>query len=381
MTWALITGEYPPHHGGVADYTATLARELASRGDAVRVFAPPCGSPDIAEPGITVHRLPDVFGARGRRAAQAILDALPHPRAAVVQYVPQAFGMRGCNVAFAAWLTRLRRYPLVVMFHEVAVTVRPETPLTYRLQAAITRVMARFALRAADVILISTPAWDARLRALGTPRAAPDWAPVPSNIALASEPAASAAIRARYARGAGMLLGHFGTYREAFGRETLAALAARLVGDDDALLFVGRGSERFAGEVAAAHPALRGRVHGTGGLASQALADHLGACDLLVQPYEDGVTTRRGSITGALALGIPIATTSGATTEDLWRTSAAVSLAPVGDPEAFVASVRRLAGDETERRRLRHAARTLYAERFAIAHTATLLHRRMRAGT
>jgi glycosyltransferase involved in cell wall biosynthesis len=130
--------------------------------------------------------------------------------------------------------------------------------------------------------------------------------------------------------------------------------------------------------VAERHPALRGRVYGTGGLGAQELANHLASCDVLVQPFEDGVTARRGSVTGALALGVPVATTSGPTTEDLWRTSAAVSLAPADDRGALIANVLRLASDEGERARLRERSRALYDERFAIGHTVEALRRAMR---
>ena len=50
----------------------------------------------------------------------------------------------------------------------------------------------------------------------------------------------------------------------------------------------------------------------------QALADHIGACDLLIQPYPDGISSRRTSAMAGLALGIPVITTTGSLTESLW---------------------------------------------------------------
>jgi hypothetical protein len=170
MTWALITGEYPPQASGVADYTFALAAALVAEGDAVHVFAPPCVTVSTVAYGITVRRLPDAFGPRCRRMLGAALAALLEPRAAVLQYVPQTFGLRGCNIPFTRWLRTLRGYPLFVMFHEVSVTVRPATPLKYRVQAFATRIMAKSVIDAGDALLISTPAWEGLIRRLGSPR-------------------------------------------------------------------------------------------------------------------------------------------------------------------------------------------------------------------
>ena len=43
--WAVLTGEYPPQPGGVADYTALVAGGLAAASDLVTVYAPPAAAP------------------------------------------------------------------------------------------------------------------------------------------------------------------------------------------------------------------------------------------------------------------------------------------------------------------------------------------------
>jgi len=62
MTWALITGEYPPQPGGVGDYTRLVAAGIASVGGEVHVWAPAVPeAPACTDPGVVVHRLPGHF--------------------------------------------------------------------------------------------------------------------------------------------------------------------------------------------------------------------------------------------------------------------------------------------------------------------------------
>jgi glycosyltransferase involved in cell wall biosynthesis len=380
MSWVLLTGEYPPQRGGVADYTQHLAAALAADGDSVHVLAPPWGERLDHVDGITIHRLPDRYGPRSRAFLRPLLSAVPSPRAAVVQYVPQAFGMRGCNIPFAMWLRALRGYPLFIMFHEVSVTVRPDTPLKYRLQALATRIMASHAIGAADVSFVSTPAWEPLLHRLGSPRSPIDWTGIPSGIALCGTPAATARIRAQLCFEDGTLvLGHFGTYRERFSRDALRHVVPRVMRDRRrTMLFMGRGSERFAADLLAEAPVLAGRIRGVGELPAQALSDHLAACDLLIQPFEDGVTTRRSSVAAALALGVPVATTTGWATEALWAASAAVGLAPAASFDALADVVDQLTCDSAARTEMGERGRALYRQHFAIEHTVAALRR---AGT
>jgi glycosyltransferase involved in cell wall biosynthesis len=114
-------------------------------------------------------------------------------------------------------------------------------------------------------------------------------------------------------------------------------------------------------------------VHATGPLDPESLSHHIAACDVLIQPYPDGATTRRTSLMVGLAHGKPIVTTESEVTEPLWTQSNAVGIAPAGDADAFVKLLRSLLQDPAERTRMAHAARKLYQERFDISHTLAAL--------
>ena len=62
--WHLITGEYPPQPGGVADYTRLVAQGLADVGDKVHVWTQTAEGVPYDDRGVTVHFLPDCFGPR-----------------------------------------------------------------------------------------------------------------------------------------------------------------------------------------------------------------------------------------------------------------------------------------------------------------------------
>ena len=131
-------------------------------------------------------------------------------------------------------------------------------------------------------------------------------------------------------------------------------------------LCIGRRSGAFVADFVSRHPAFAGRVKSTGEVDRAQLSDALQACDLLVQPYPDGVTTRRTSVMAGLAHGIATVTTSGALTERVWAETGAVALVPAGDPRAIASEVVRFLGDEHQRASLAARGRSTYVERFAM---------------
>src|SRR5205085_12603024 len=62
--WHLITGEYPPQPGGVSDYTRWVASGLASAGDNVHVWCPPCQTSSVDDSQVIVHRELGSMGLR-----------------------------------------------------------------------------------------------------------------------------------------------------------------------------------------------------------------------------------------------------------------------------------------------------------------------------
>ncbi len=370
MHWIILTGEYPSQPGGVSDYSRLVARGLAQAGDRVTVFAPDGDVQTPADDGVDVRRVPVLFGRSGLQQLAAELQQLDQPARLLVQYVPQAFGDKSINVGFCHWLFRRRELPVDVMFHEVAFPWRLQ-PLKHNLLAAAHRVMASLATRSADRVFVSVPAWQRVLPRRTKSGGTIQWLPVPANLTeTPPDEALVADMRARIAPNSeDRVIGHFGTYSDP--SNVLTELLPRLLQASPLLrlVLVGRNSCEFAGRLTRPHPDLARRITATGGLPAEQAAVSLAACDLLVQPYPDGISTRRGSVMAGLALGLPIVTAAGAQTEDIWQQTQAVLLANANTVNSLHAAVERLLLTPEDRKQFGRRGQALYQQRFCLAKT------------
>ena len=373
-TWHIITCEYPPQSGGVADYTRLVALGLAARGDRVHVWAAAVAEPGPGEAGVEVHRLTGRFGPRTLAALGRGLNAAG-PGQILVQYVPQGFGMKGMNLPLCLWLFARRRAGLMIMFHEVAVALGWQQPMRHNVIGVVHRAMAFVLARAARRCFVAAAAWEPLLRPLAPAVATISWLPVPSNVPVVDDPAGVLAVRKTMMMEGGIILGHFGTAREPWIAARLAAVVPPLLRKcpEAAFLLLGRDSLDMRSRLLAVTPELHARVRASGPLAPADVSRHLGACDVMLQPYGDGVSTRRTSLMAALAHRRTVMTTSGVLTEPLWEQSGAVALADAGDAAAMGVGLAHLIDDARERARLGAAAGALYAQRFDIAHTIAAL--------
>jgi len=368
--WIILTGEYPPRLGGVSGYCQLVARGLAEEGDSVHVCAP---SLSQSQSGITAWSLPDHYGLRSLLWLDQHLRRLC-PDRLLVQYTPHAFGYKAMNVPFAAWLAlRARRIaPVWVMFHEVAF---PFTwrPAKYALLAGVHRLMARLLVTAAQRIFVATPAWEMLLRRCAPRCASIEWLPVPSTIPVYHNPSITAALRLRYASPHSPLVGHFGTYGSAVIRlliPTVQQIARQRT--DVHFLLLGRRAAEFCQQLLQVEPMLAGRLHALTETGDEAVSLHLQTCDLLLQPYPDGVTSRRTTVMAGLAHGIPIVSNRGPLSESCW-TNEVVAVASGPDPKALADRVMALLDDSAQRYALGQRGAEVYRHRFALEHTIARL--------
>jgi|SRR5579871_31404 len=366
LSWHIITSEYPPQIGGVSDYTRQVATGLATQGDNVHVWCPASGNAE--DEGVTVH------GEMGRMTPQDLrrvgrqLDQFPAPRRILVQWVPHGYGYRSMNLGFCWWLRQraARRDSVDLMVHEPYLDFQLRS-WRQNGAAAVHRLMTAVLLSAASRVWMSIPAWEKCLRPYAFGRALPfAWLPIPSTVPVVASKACTAEVRRRFAPDGTVIIGHLGTYGWPI-TSLLEPVLETLAEDPRAqsILLMGRGSDAFRAKIIAAKPDRAARIHATGELPPQELSCHLAACDLLLQPYPDGVSSRRTSFMAGLSHGKPVVTTSGALTEDLWAASASVPIASGGASE-LIEWTRRLCDNAGERSRFGMAATELYRQHFEL---------------
>jgi len=243
------------------------------------------------------------------------------------------------------------------------------------LVAAVHRTMIVILLMAASRVWVSIPHWETLLRpfSFGRDRIF-GWLPVPSNIPVVDDPQGIMDLRARFTPHAEPLLGHFGAYDPYMTRLMLKLVPLMLTQHDKlVILLIGKGSVELRNLLIQQHPDLGQRVHATGLQSSQDLSRHISACHVVLQPYQDGVSGRRGSAMALLAHGRAVVTTREKATENCWIESGAVKLVKPADIDAMVEVTRSLLDDADARCRLGAAARALYDERFDVKRTITAL--------
>ncbi|WP_180541762.1 glycosyltransferase family 4 protein [Nevskia soli] len=373
----ILTGEYPPVRGGVADYTALVAKGLADRGESVQVWTGGDESTDT-EGSIRVHRIAQGFGRAGLRALDRAWNEPAGPRRVIVQWTPHSFGMRSLNLPLAYWLrTRARRHQdqIELMVHEPFLAFGEGT-WKQDAAAAVQRVMMALLLDAAWRVRVAIPAWEARLRPWCLTRQhAFEWAPVPSNIP--EYPDLREVLRARAAIGgpAQMVVGHFGTFRRDVACLLFPVLEELLRTTDARVLLAGRGSDEFADTFTSRNSDFDRRISSFGELEAEEVAIVLSACDVLLQPYPDGISTRRGTAMAALALGIPMVSNLGHLSEPKWRDTEAARIMNSASAQELTAAVRAVLQDRNLRAGLSANARSTYQAQFALSHTIDSLLR------
>jgi glycosyltransferase involved in cell wall biosynthesis len=364
-TWHIITCEYPPQIGGVSDYTCLLAQKLHGAGDKVHVWAPGCASEpsEKEEGGVHVHRSLGDFSKPHLSATEERISQIDknRPRTFLVQWVPHGYGKRAMNMGFCRWLEHLVKYGnrLELMVHEPYLE-SGQGSWKQRIVAQVHRRMIRIVLKASSRVYMSIPAWE---RYLG-PYAPSDremvWLPIPATVRVVNDVRATSARRRRIGEHS-LILGHLGTYSKTIAAVLGPALISILRAVPNAhSLLLGSGSEPFAVLLKAQAPELENRIHAAGLLTREDLSHHLSACDLMLQPFPDGLSSRRTSLMNALAHGVPVVSSSGHLTEELWEVSGGVALAATGAAPDLAEACIQLLTDSAKRNELAKRGTALY---------------------
>lgn len=353
----LVTGEYPPTVGGVADYTRLLAHHLRDVGVAPSVLSSRAPAPRCTDvQAIPVHRVVrDWDFGSWREIADHVARA--RPDILHVQYQAGAFDGRAAIPLLPLRFAGAASPHLVVTFHDL------QPPYLFPKAGRLRRVALRYLAREATGVIVTNGEDLARMPPRRT--LPPLLIPIGSNIPQYQGDHASATrtIRQRLGLpGDTFLLAFFGLLGASKGVETLLTALRRLNESGPRryhLLVVGGQSSSTDWHTSkpAALPALvsglglTGFVHETGQVDPAAVAEFLSGSDLVVLPYRDGASWRHGSLLAALKQGRPTIVTpppayyDGGGRLPRFADGKNTLLAPRGDAGVLASIIARVAAD------------------------------------
>ena len=305
--------------GGVGAYTFELAKALRDRGARVSVLTSVAASGG-GEEGISAHPVVE-------RWRPAIWRSVPELAREIgadwihVQYQTAAFGMNpAINFGPQRWRRATgNRIGLAWTYHDLLVPY-----LFPKAGDRLRRWVTERPLHAADLTIVTNQAdYMALAPKVDDRRERLVNIPIGSNITgVELTPEERAARRASLGYGPDdIVLAYFGFLNRSKGGLTLIRAVQRLAQERDAirLLMIGE-------RVGASDPTnyaylqeveslirelgLGERVRWTGRLSDEEVATALNACDVLLMPYEDGASLRRGTLMAGLANGCAIVTTT-----------------------------------------------------------------------
>ncbi len=352
MKIGMISGEFPPVPGGVGDFTRILAERLEGLGHELRI---------LCRHGSAHESLQlSTVGGWGLGSLTPILEwARRHqPDVINLQFQTAAYDMS----PFVHFLPGMLDVPLVTTFHDL------RFPYLFPKAGRLRNWIVMHLARSSAGVITTNQEDDQNLQALPNRRLIP----IGSNI-LSCGIAGKQRSDLRRCLGIDencFLLGHFGFIQESKGVDYLLEAVAKLrgVGQDLRLVFIGGRDNLADGSPASGSAYLRqleGRIRQldlgeaiqwTGLLPDEEVAAYLAAVDLVVLPFKDGASYRRGSLMAAIHQGCAVLTTEPAVKVETFEHGDNLWLIAPGSAEAIEGGIAELMGDGSRLGRLRAGA-------------------------
>jgi polysaccharide biosynthesis protein PslF len=354
----LLTGEFPPRVGGIADYTARLAESLQSVGLNVVVLVG--NDHPITTSGVKstvpVERLSS--GVDRWILLNAVTQRIGSgPCIVHIQYQTAAFGMHPAINFLPKWL-RWRRpgARVVVTCHDVRL------PYLFPRAGRVREVVTHWMIDQSHAAIFAD---DGDRHWAG---ARPEHALVPIGSGVPVVPFQE---KGHHDNDEPFRLGYFGFMNASKGVSTLLEAASELVRQKRQLRLVLIGDAlgdadptnsqtRASVEQEIDHLGLSRCIERTGTLSLHDVSVELQRCDALVFPFDDGASFRRSSLTAALVHARPIITTlqpNGRNGIPGFESGDSVLLVPPRDAGALSDAIVRLMEDESLRSAISNGAK------------------------
>lgn len=308
----LVVQGLPPVHDAIGEYTACLAREL-SQSLEIRVLT----SRDQSVEPLQNAVIDSCFSLQDSRRFDGLLRSLikTDADAVVLQYNPFAWGSRGWAPdlvnAIRSFKAARPDVVLAVMFHE---TFMMNPGFRSWLMRLYQRRQFENLCSASDISFFSTELWTQQCR-----KAHPDLnafhLPVGANLPVSTHDH-SATRQQWQIQQNDFVCGVFGGAHPSrmlpWIERAIEQIAQRCHPKQQVVL-LHVGGEPIHWTVPNVH------VVSTGRLPAKEATDAVAIMDLMINPFSDGISTRRGSAMAALQNGVPVLTTRGHATDSLWE--------------------------------------------------------------
>jgi polysaccharide biosynthesis protein PslF len=352
-----ITGEYPPMHGGIADYTAQLARALESHGWESLVMTSEKAGMDSRDDRVvaTVDQWDGRIFDTLRRAISSTNPDVIH-----IQYQTGAFQMRpSINFLPLRMGVRSRPIPVITTYHDLL------RPYLFPKAGQIRRWVNRALAFGSDAIILTNERDYRQVKSYRWFRDRVWRIPLGSNIPRAGTVDRDEVLEQYDLETCGFVVGFFGFLTADKG---IADLLDALERPDM------RGVELLviSGELATTdttnrryHDGILKRLDNasvptkvTGYLPPGDVAAALRAVDLIAMPFASGASLRSGTLLAALQSGTPVVTTDPRPGDTLspFSPGESIWLVPVSETDFLHEAIQLLRNEPSLRHRLSAAA-------------------------
>lgn len=306
MRIGILTGEYPPLQGGVGAFSHILAQHLLLLEQDVVIFSEARAQQQRDDLLLTTHQ-----GRWNHEAVRAVRRWIQAQQLDLVnmQFQTAAYSMS----PWVHFLPHFSSVPLVTTFHDL------RFPYLFPKAGPLRDWIVRYLARSSSGVIVTNHEDGAQLADVPVL----DVIPIGSNIQprRLSEAERHAWRQRAHAAEADVLLAHFGFVNRSKGIDTLLVSLAELREKDipAKLLMIG-GRTGTADPTNAQYLAhihaqiaqlnLSEHIFWTGYVDETAVSGFLQAADVVVLPYRDGASFRRGSLMAAIQHGCAIVTTT-----------------------------------------------------------------------
>ena len=367
----MVSSALPPVVDGIGDHAALMAESLSAAGHTVTCLVP-MGNDYADIPGVTVK--PSWSTKEATSVVDAIVAAVSQGIDVVyIHYNPFCYGKWGRNLALMNIRKRIKavnpNIRLAVMIHERHV---PLWPWRFTIMSMWQLPMYASVLKQADQVFVSTGPWMNEIEE--RVRSGVDVTCVPiGSSAGTPRISRSEARAARHLPDDVTVVGVFGMPHISKGVDGLANVLSKTAAEVGPLTLLAVGGIGKA--IPDGIPGVT--VVRTGILDARGVSDAFMCMDAFLCPFSDGISTRRSSMTVALAHGVPVVSNRGPSTVAIIdgdkRYSAAFTLAESAAEGDLTAALSRQLADTHQWDRRSNAALTLYRDIFSYEVTGKLV--------